>query len=112
MLSGNAISLNHFRGGALIILGGQPVDPRQVNSSQLRSGSSGQFFYSIKKEGDSRIFQAQDRAIDDFTLKGHPVTVEFDLMQPLLAFRRRVERHWIEHWPRLPGARTSVRRAE
>ena len=28
------------------------------------------FFYSIKKEGDSRIFQAQDRAIDDFTLKG------------------------------------------
>jgi len=31
-----------------------------------------QFFYSIKKEGDSRIFQAQDRAIDDFTLKGKP----------------------------------------
>ena len=47
-----------------------------------------EFFYSIKKEGtpasfrlnrvfllyqkgrDSRIFQAQDRAIDDFTLKG------------------------------------------
>jgi hypothetical protein len=23
-----------------------------------------QFLYSIKKEGDSRIFQAQDRAID------------------------------------------------
>jgi hypothetical protein len=28
------------------------------------------FLYSIKKEGDSRIFHAQDRAIDDFTLKG------------------------------------------
>ena len=28
-----------------------------------------QFLYSIKKEGDSRIFQAQDRAIDDFTFK-------------------------------------------
>ena len=31
-----------------------------------------QFLYSIKKEGDSRIFQAQDRVIDDFTLKGKP----------------------------------------
>ena len=29
-----------------------------------------EFFYSIKKEGTSRIFQAQDRAIEDFTLKG------------------------------------------
>ena len=55
--------------------------------AEERAGKRGlrQFFYSIKKEGDSRIFQAQDRAegdsrifqaqdraIDDFTLKGKP----------------------------------------
>ena len=38
---------------------------------QMRSHGR-QFLYSIKKEGESRIFQAQDRAIDDFTLKGKP----------------------------------------
>jgi hypothetical protein len=35
--------------------------------AEERAGKRGlrQFFYSIKKEGDSRIFQAQDRAIDE-----------------------------------------------
>ena len=47
---------------------------RSALLAEERAGKRGlrQFFYSIKKEGDSRIFQAQDRAIDDFTLKGKP----------------------------------------
>ena len=42
------------------------VDPSDALLAEERAGKRGlrQFFYSIKKEGD--IFQAQDRAIDDF----------------------------------------------
>jgi hypothetical protein len=29
-------------------------------------------FFTLSKRKDSRIFQAQDRAIDDYTLKGKP----------------------------------------
>jgi hypothetical protein len=43
--------------------------PARAVQSGIRKADAG-FFNSIKKEGTPRIFHAQDRAIDDFTLKG------------------------------------------
>jgi hypothetical protein len=44
----------------------RPIE-NNASPGRIAAGKQRWFFYSIKKEGDSRIFQAQDRTIDDFT---------------------------------------------
>jgi hypothetical protein len=57
------------------------VDPRSSTLASIRQvlEAAGIEFLSLREDSegctprrDSRIFQAQDRAIDDFTLKGKP----------------------------------------
>jgi hypothetical protein len=49
----------------------EPAPPVIDDVAALTRRSSGVFF-SIKREGLSASFRAQDRATDDFTLKGAP----------------------------------------